>query len=395
MTELAWMTGLGLAFAAGLWMVLGSRQQAGLSNAQRLKFNAAALRAELAELESRREAGEISPDEFERARALLGDAARSDLKGERAWGFRPFSATQKWVLALSPVLFSAGIFLISDGSQHFRPFQSEAQAQAQPSIEEMVDGLARRLEQQPDDLRGWAMLGRSYSVMDRHAEAARAFERANALSDGRNAELLIAEAEARGMANNQRLAGRPMELIRAALALQPDHVRALWYALVGAAQQGDAAARDEYLGKLAAHPELPPEMAEILRNDFGVEPAATAAASGPVIPVQVDLAAGVADQVPDTATLFVYAKAQQGPPMPLAVHRQPLGGTQWPLRVRLDDSMSMLPGMTLSSFSAWTLVARISETGQAIPQSGDWMVSVALDQLPAEPVRLTIAEQIP
>ncbi len=395
MIELAWVTGLGLAFAAGLWMVLGSRQLSGLSGAQRRKINAAALRNELAELEARHAAGEISTDEVEQARGLLGDAARSDLRDERDWGARPFTLAQKWLLAISPVLLSAFIFVISDGSQHFRPLQTQDQAQAQPSIEEMVDSLARRLAEQPDDLRGWAMLGRSYSVMNRHAEAARAFEQANGLSGGQNAELLIAEAEARGMANQQRLAGRPMELIRAALALEPDHVRGLWYGLVGATQQGDAAARQDYLDRLARHPELPPEMAEILRSDFGVEPAAATAASGPVIPVQVELADGVAEQLPDTATLFVYAKAQQGPPMPLAVHRQPLGDTRWPLQVRLDDSMSMLPSMTLSSFTAWTLVARISETGQAIPQSGDWMVSVALDQLPAQAVRLTIAEQIP
>lgn len=261
-------------------------------------------------------------------------------------------------------------------------------------------GLEQRLQAEPDDLRGWAMLGRSYSVLERPEDAARAYAQANVLSQFENVELLVAEAEALGMAQNQRLAGKPEQLLEAALELDPHHIRGLWYAIIAAAQRGDSPAQQAFVQRLAAEPELPPELAALLKSEFGVDAAAVevvekTAATGPVaIDVEVSLDPGLSAVIPAQATLFVYAKALSGPPMPLAISRQPVPQS-WPVRIRLDDSSSMLPSMKLSSFSAWTVIARISPSGQAQPQSGDWQSQVELNAPPQEALRLEISKQLP
>ena len=397
MIEWVWLMGLGMALAAGVWLALGGRGSGVRQLVDRRKLNARAIREHLQELETQRADGELSEADFEQARALIGATAEDDLQqAGGAWTAGDYASWQRWVLVVLPVVLTAGIFVMSDGDQHFEPRQSQT-AGEQRSIEDMVTGLAARLEQQPDDLRGWAMLGRSYQVLERYADAAQAYARANALADGKNAELLIAEAEVRGMLQDRSLQGRPTELINAALAIDPDNIQALWYALIAATQRADGAARHEYLQRLAAEPDLPPELAQLLQDEFAVTPVALKAAetAGPALSVRVDLAGGVRDKIDAGSTLFVYAKAQQGPPMPLAVHRQPVASAQWPVEVTLDDSMSMLPDMTLSSVDAWTLVARISQSGQAIPQSGDWMVSRSLDSIPGDSIELTISEQLP
>lgn len=394
MIEWIWGVGLGMGLLGGLWLVLGSRLSSGVKTAptERMSLNAESFEDELEALQQRLEAGELSAERFEEARAQLGSGLAADLRDQGQWSLRGWGLPARLVIIGICVGLSGLMFHLSDGSQHFQSMRS---AESAPSVEQMVAGLEARLASEPDDLRGWAMLGRSYAVLERPADAARAFARANQLSGSNNPELLIAEAEALGLANQHDLRGRPTELLEAALALAPNHFRALWYAGIAASQRQDGGAARAYFERVAAQPDLPPELARLLETEFGIRAAADEPpADGLYFDLTVDLSEDARKGLPPQGVLFVYARALNGPPMPLAVSRQSLPG-QWPVTVRLDDSMGMMAGMKLSDHEAWRITARVSASGNAQPSSGDWIGDIRLDAVPQAPVDVVIGERVP
>lgn len=401
MIELVWITGLLLALAAGLWLVVGSqRGSRGVQLQERRKLNAEAFKQQRETLEQRARAEELNAQQHAEALAQLEQTFAAEMHAvapeQSQWTHRSWSLVQKLALCAVPVALAALTFQLSHGAQHFAA-APPVDADQQPSLEELVTALHARLQEQPDDPQGWMMLGRSYSVMGRHADAAQAYARANALTAEGNPDLLVAQAEALGLANGQQLDAAALSLIDKALALEPGHLRGLWYALLAAAQRGDDAAQTRYIERLRALPDLPDEMATWLRAEFGVEPTASADevdAQDIRFEIDVALTPEAQSQVAQDATLFVFVRALHGPPMPLAVSRQALPQS-WPVRVTLDDSMRMLENTSLASFDAWTVVARISRSGQAQAQSGDWQASVTLNEPPDGILDLTIEQQLP
>ena len=244
------------------------------------------------------------------------------------------------------------------------------------TVEGMVEGLATRMEQQPDDRQGWEMLTRSYMVLGRYAEAAAAAEKLYALA-GDEPDVLLSLADALSMANGGDPAGRPAELVQKALVLDPNHRAALWLAGAAAAKSGDlgaaAAFWERLLPLVANEPEFRAEIAEALAN---VRPAAgdTGSTQQPdstagAIKMRVELDPALADQADPHSTIFIIAKASNGPAMPLAVLRRTV--KELPLEVTLDDSLSMSGTVKLSDFATADLSARISRSGQAERQTGD------------------------
>lgn len=400
MSEVVWIIGLLLALASGLWLVIGIRRGAdGVKARERTQLNAEAFKRQRDILEQRLSAGELNSEQYGEALLQLEQTFAAEMQSA-AQADTPLRNTswslgQKLALCVVPLLLAAGAFQISNGAQHF--VVAQAADEEQPSVEELVEALRLRLQEQPDDLRGWIMLGRTYSAMGRHGEAAQAYAQANTLTEVGNPDLLVAQAEALAMANAQRLDDQVVALIDQALKLDGEHLRGLWYGLLAANQRGDEVEQHAYLKRLGAHPELPQEMAEWLSAEFGDQferNASAAAQPGLSFPIRVALAPGLFDQIPPDATLFVYARALDGPPMPLAVSRLNVP-QQWPVQVTLDDSMSMLENMNLSSFEAWTVVARITASGQVQAQSGDWEASVDLQAPPQDTIELTIERQLP
>ena len=400
MSEVVWIIGLLLALAAGLWLVIGStRGAAGVKTRERSQLNAEAFTRQRDVLEQRLRDGELSAQQHADALLQLERTFAAEMQSA-AQSDKPLNTTgwslgQKLLLSAVPVMLAAGAFQLSNGAQHFA--LNAGGQETQPSVEELVEALRVRLQQQPDDLRGWIMLGRSYAAMGRNGEAAQAYAQANSLTQASNPDLLVAQAEALAMANEQRFDGEALVLVKQALELDGGHLRGLWYGLLAASQSEDEAAQDDYLKRLANHPELPEEMATWLRAEFGAKfqrAEAAPSAAGLSFNVRVALAAELVEQVPEDATLFVFARAASGPPMPLAVARLELP-RQWPVQITLDDSMSMLEGMNLSSFDAWTVVARISRSGQVQAQSGDWQASIDLQAPPQDAIELTIEQQLP
>ena len=261
--------------------------------------------------------------------------------------------------------------------------QSGAHSTAPDQIETMVSRLADKLAANPDNPEGWAMLARSYDVLGRHDEAASAFARAAELLPG-DAELLADYADALAMTMNGKLKGKPMQLVRRALKLDPENAKAL--ALAGT----EAFGRADYRGAVAfwsravrAAPEGT-EFADSLRASL--EEAKSLAAGRPAnfltarvseaAPIAADrvagrvfLASGLAAKASPGDTVFIYAQAQDGPRMPLAILTAKV--KDLPMDFVLDDGLSMSPALKLSSVERVFVTARISRAGSATPQRGD------------------------
>jgi len=289
-------------------------------------------------------------------------------------------------------------------------------------IAAMVESLAQRLKQHPDDANGWVLLAHSYQALERFTEAADAYARADALIPN-NASLLADYADTLGLAQGRKLEGAPAALIQRALAIDPKHKKALALAGTVTLETHDLDASIAYWRRLAA--ELPAgsdeahQVADVIAevdaakregkggsiapsNPAGATaPAASApsaprgdkAAAGLAIAGRVDLNAALASKVALNDTVFIFARAAEGPRMPLAVLRIP--AKELPRDFSLDDSMSMAAGMKLSAAPSVIVEARISKSGNALPQPGDLFGRSAPLKPGATGVRITIDQVVP
>jgi cytochrome c-type biogenesis protein CcmH len=243
-------------------------------------------------------------------------------------------------------------------------------------IQQRVTALAERLKRDGNDAEGWLMLGRSYTALGRYRDAATALRRANEVAPG-NPGLLADYADVLGMAQNRRLAGEPARLIQQALDIDPRHVKALALAGSVAFEARDFAAARGYWERLVAVLPVGSEMARSIQGSMAEARQLEAAAGGAATPPRAGMAvagrvtigAALLAKVGPGDTLFVFARAAQGPRMPLAIVKRPVGG--WPFEFSLDDSMAMSPDLRLSGFDRVVIGARISKSGQATPQPGD------------------------
>ena len=261
-----------------------------------------------------------------------------------------------------------------------------------------VAQLAQKLKTDPDNAEGWAMLARSYSRLGRHAEAVPAYEKAVALN-GNDARLLADYADTLAVQNNRSLTGAPMKLVERALKIDPDSPKALALAGTDAFERKDFPAAVRYWEKLALGmpadsammPELQSSIAQA-RQLGGMPKAATPFAAAapavntPAMPAprpapaaaapgasslegSVRLSPAVAKLASPTDTVFIFARAAEGPRMPLAILRMQV--KDLPLKFTLDDSTAMSPATRLSQHPRVVVSARISKSGQATPAPGD------------------------
>lgn len=293
------------------------------------------------------------------------------------------------------VLALATLGYLWKGSPGPTPEEAAAASQAasrSPNAEQiaaMTDKLAQRLQDRPDDVEGWSMLARSYSVLGRHAEALQAYAKASALRPN-DATMLADYADSMAVNRDNSLDGEPMQLVNRALKLDPNNLKALYLAGTQAFNQQkypEAVRQWEKLARVG-----PPgnvfvrevESAIAEARKLGGLPAAQSAAveaGGPAgaasgkAPVgatvrgTVTLSAALARQAQPEDTLFVFARAAEGSRMPLAILRKQV--KDLPLRFELNDTMAMSPDNALSSASQVVVGARISKSGNAMPQAGD------------------------
>lgn len=254
----------------------------------------------------------------------------------------------------------------------------EAQVAETPAA--MVAKLARRLEKQPDDLEGWLMLGRSQVALGQYPLAVRAYQRADRLEGGKNAEAVLGIAEALVMQADGKMDGPAIRLIERALELAPDWGRAQFFGALAAERRGDAPlAIKRYESMLAGGP--PPDVRGVIEGEIarlrggaalaaaaGPQGGSAAPAGSPQVTVAVSVAPALAARVTPGATLFVFVRAPGRPGPPLAVKRLP---SALPATVTLTPADSMVPGLAFADGDAVEVSAKISADGSATPKSGD------------------------
>ncbi len=270
----------------------------------------------------------------------------------------------------------------------------------------MVEKLAARLKAEPEDVKGWSMLGRVQLVRGLPAEAVTAYQQALALRTD-DASLLTDYAEALGMKNGRTLAGEPTKLLNRALMLDPNHGKALALAGSAAFERSDYASAITVWEKLLAVSPPEAEFAAQVRASVaearqlaGQAPQA-AAAPMPVPPPapatasvsgKVTLAPALSARAAPDDTVFIVARASEGPRVPLAVLRRQV--KDLPISFTLDDSLAMAPTMKLSNFSKVIVIARISKSGQAMPVAGDITGQSAVVEVGAKALQIEMSEVV-
>jgi len=395
-----------------------------LTAVSRDELNTEVIKTQLAELDTDLAAGKLDEAQY--------GAARNDLEQELLYdlartGPAPREARSgRWAtLLIIPALPLCAVLLyqylgseeLIDRLQQARSSQSppaQQQAPSADSIEAMVAKLAERLQQQPDDLKGWVILARSYSIMKHYSEATVAYENVLRLG-GENADLLTDYADAMVMANGGMFTDEAGALLTRALELDPGNVKGLWLAGHWKNQSGAQAEALEYWQRAAVKLPADSEDAAIIAQqisklqgqlgiDAGSAPAVATADPGPTavadsarsasLSVHVTLAPDLAAAAAAEDTVFIFARATQGPRMPLAIVRKQV--KDLPVTVTLDDSMAMTPQMVLSKFDQVTLGARISKSGGAMPVSGDLQGIVSpIATQSTETVQITIGSKVP
>ena len=265
--------------------------------------------------------------------------------------------------------------------------EADAQVAREQQMDSLLDQLKAKLADNPNDVNGWLLLGRSYGSLGKYALAVDAFQNAYDKSRGENVEAIIGLGEALAMTDEASLAGRAGRLFDAALEKAPNHPKALWYGSVAALQAGDLRkGRDRLQLLLAQNP--PPELRSVLErqiqdlneqlNEPGQgAPVATAGSEGAApkaqrsIRVAVTLAANVREQLKGgPLPLFILARDPSAGGPPLAVQRH--SSADLPLTVELSERDAMIAARTIASVPRVQVVARLSRSGTPQAQSGDY-----------------------
>jgi cytochrome c-type biogenesis protein CcmH len=366
--------------------------------------NIAIYRDQLRELEADLAAGTLARDQYDVARREL-EARLLDDVGVPGTGPRAAKRGRAAAIVTGIAIpIAAGLLYFAVGNPGALAPQDEGHGISRAQIESMVERLAERMKENPEDPVGWAMLGRSYSVLDRFPEAAAAYANAVKRSPP-DAQLLADYADALAMAQGRRLEGEPERLIAQALKIDPRNVKAL--ALAGTA----AFERHDFKGAIAHWQKIleivPPnsDMADSIRDSIAdaeklaggpvkavPAPARAAAAAPGTVSGTVQLAPSLAARVAPGDTVFIFARPVDGPRAPLAVTRREV--RELPATFTLDDRMAMAPGMNLSAHPRVVVGARVSKSGQPMPQPGDFEGVSAPVNVGATGVTVVIATEI-
>jgi cytochrome c-type biogenesis protein CcmH len=390
--------------AALAWVLWPLLRPANRASVERRMVNLSVYKDQFADLDADLARGSISQDNYNEAKAELErrmlEESRSDKEATTA---APVGAVRTALVIGAAIPVIAGLLYAKLGAPDaFSPLATAPQDQHQLSgaqIDEMTTKLAARLEKEPDNVDGWVMLARTYYQQRKFPQAARAYEKLTVLLPN-EADLYADYADALAMAQGRQLSGKPMELVKKALELDPNQWKALAMAGTEAFDRKDykaaitywerlkANAGDEPIGKqiqasidearqLAGLPPSAPTapVAPVAAATSKAAPAqaakaeAPAAAGGKGVSGTVTLEKALAGKANPTDSVFVFARPADGSKMPIALTRAQV--KDLPLKFTLDDTTAMNPQVKMSSFQEIILVARISRSGSAMPASGD------------------------
>ena len=368
-------------------------------HALRDEVNLMVLRDQLHELDADMAAGTIDAAAYESSRRELERRVAEDVQPGTALAKTvPRKNAVGLLVGMSLPVVAVSLYFLLGNPSGLNPAQTAAPKEAahevtEEQIQAMVTALAQRLKDSPDDVQGWSMLARSYNALGRFGEAADAYARLVKLVPG-NADMLADYADTLAMSLNKSLQGEPEKLIARALEADPKNIKALALSGSAAFERRDYQAAITRWKKILAIVPADSDLARSTNDSIGeaqtlaagkpaVAPTPVAAAPSPTKPTApsapaataaevggtVELDAALRKQVADTDTVFIFARAAQGPKFPLAVLRKQV--KDLPTAFVLDDSMSMMPDAKLSSFPMVVVGARVSKSGSATPTPGD------------------------
>lgn len=408
--------------------------------------NVTIYRDQLAELEADLNSDVLTREQYEQSKRELQQRMLQDVPaGETMKAATLAGSNQRNVLTITLLVLAIPILAISlylwvgntrgltpqAVEPEPAPMMDNAAAPGHQNFSSVLDNLTARLKDQPDDLEGWVMLGRTYAIMQRFSEARDAYKKVLALSPD-NPEFITDYADIVAMTNNGSLIGEPEQLVNKALKLDANNGKAL-------ALAGTVEFEKKNYAKAAAHWEklmvqIPPEskLAQSVResiaeakslagggkgssmmagqqNQSDIPPpsspggnnAVAGAAAGKStgtagansISGKVTISPSLAGKAAASDTLFIFARAKTGPKAPLAIMR--LRATDLPATFSLTDAMAMIPEMKISNFPEVVVGARISKSGKAFPESGDLQGFSQPVSMGAKDLHIVIDQQVP
>ena len=395
---------LGIALCVAvvfLWILLRERKP--VTQASQANANAKVYRDQILDLDREHDSGHISDQEWQQSRdelslRLLEDTSAVD---------DPAAKTEKpaiWtavVLAVALPLGSMGMYMWVGQPEALNPLALKTPDQVDPKdLAKMAQTLAEKLQDKPDNLQGWVMLGRTYRTLENFDAALRAYDSALKLSA--DDDLKLERIEVIAMQRQGQFEGEPWNVIREVLQRDPQHFGALLTAGSASYAEGKFADALKYWEQArkpldANNPDLQGLESAIatVRERLGMPPAkaAPAAASGLSVTGQVNLSASLKSKASPNDVVFIYATPANGDRMPLAIFKTTV--SQLPFNFTLDDSTAMAPDRKLSAAGEVMVKVRVTKSGNAMPQSGDLSGSLGPVKVGAKGLKLEIKDQIP
>jgi cytochrome c-type biogenesis protein CcmH len=393
------------------------KQPANESKEYRDGQNVAIAREHLADLDVDLANGTLTQEIYNQSKLEIEQTLLFDLEEQGAVPQQVSSTTPGKMgliaVAIAIPLITVLIYLQLGTPELIEPSASTTQTDngTLPTIDNMMGGLKQRLEQNPNDADGWYLMGRTLMMMKQYPAAAEAYENTYRLV-GDEPIVMLALADATAMAQGGNMAGKPTKLVFDAIAIDPNNTTGLWMAGMIAEEQGkDEEALNLWLRLRPLIAEMPSEVAQLdnfihrVANRLGkdisnlmessspVAAGTTASIGGAVVRVTIQLADTFYSRVNGEETIFIYAKAVDGPKFPVAAARYQV--KDLPVSITLDDSNAVMTTSKLSNFKVVNVGARVSYSGDAMTQSGDLLGEMTNVLVGQSPVTITINEVSP
>jgi cytochrome c-type biogenesis protein CcmH len=409
---------------AGVFMWVLLRQRPVVTNASQAKANAKVYRDQIADLDREHESGHISDSEWQQSRDELSLRLLEDTSAQDD----PVAKQEKpslWTAVLVAVampLTAMGMYMWLGEPNALNPMAVQSSEKGDPAqLLQMAESLAQKLNDKPDNLQGWVMLGRTYRTLEKFDASVQAYDRALKLSA--DDDLKLERVEVLAMKSQGNFEGEPWNVIRDILQRDPQNYGALLMAGSAsyshekyadalkywqqarkplAADNPDVPGLDEAITSVQQKLGMPAQVAKGPSAQINAtQPAASApsantsgaASSGLTVSGQVSIAEALKGKVKPSDVVFIYATPANGERMPLAIFKTTVA--QLPLAFTLDDSTAMTPERKLSGAGEVLVKVRVSKSGNAMPQSGDLAGTLGPVKVGAKGLKLEIKDQIP
>lgn len=358
-------------------------------------LNVEIAKERLKEIKFQLEAGEINQQTYQQLHDELESTLALDLSNVPLSEPQVQKKTNKLTavllaavipLASAAIYYQLGDFAAATGTRIEATVIPAGDDRPQMTIEDAVAKLEQRLAEEPENPEGWFMLAKTYMTMKQYHKAVSAYEQVIE-QIGEDPQILLRYADALAMTEGGNLTGAAKPVVDKIIGLMPDNSTVLWMAGTAENQLNNhskalaywyklrpmliedagALAQLDGLIKSAESHLSPTDVVELKKLAPSVK--INAAINPAEIIVTVELDPALKEKVSPDDTLFIFAKAMQGPPMPLAAVKKTVAAL--PLTVSLNDAMAMMPQMKLSSFEQVKILAVISKSGQPGTQPGD------------------------